>query len=134
MANLPNNAEELRSEILHLRRQNQNLQEQLSLHQRIIQEMRRALEAAQLLDAANQSRHLATKALDLQKEREGKLERLTRRERQVLKLISKGFTSRQIAEKLGISKLTIDTHRKNIQRKLEVSNTVELLKIAMHIT
>ena len=52
----------------------------------------------------------------------------------MLKLISKGFTSRQIAEKLGISKLTIDTHRKNIQRKLEVSNTVELLKLAMYFT
>ncbi len=132
MANLPNNAEKLRSEILHLRRQNQNLQEQLTLHQRIIQEMRRALDAAQLLDAANHSRQLAGKALDQQNARRERFERLTRRERQVLKLISKGLTSRQIAEKLGISKLTIDTHRKNIQRKLEVSNTVELLKLAMH--
>jgi len=117
---------------LHLRRQNQNLQEQLTLHQRIIQEMRRALDAAQLLDAANHSRQLAGKALDQQNARRERFERLTRRERQVLKLISKGLTSRQIAEKLGISKLTIDTHRKNIQRKLEVSNTVELLKLAMH--
>ncbi|GAB4260245.1 MAG: hypothetical protein Kow0027_27720 [Saprospiraceae bacterium] len=132
MANLSKNAEELRSEILHLRRQNQNLQEQLSLHQRIIKEMRRALDAVQLMDAENQSRHLANKALDTRNEKLEKLERLTRRERQVLKLISKGFTSRQIAEKLGISKLTIDTHRKNIQRKLEVSNTVELLKLAMY--
>lgn len=134
MANLPNNAEEMRSELLHLRRQNQTLQEQLSLHKHIIKQMKRAMEAARHLDL-NQSREVAEHAIatPLLTVNE-KIERLTRRERQVLKLILRGFTSKQMAEQLGISKLTIDTHRKNIQRKLGVSNTVELLKVAMNFS
>ncbi len=118
-----------------LRRQNQDLQEQLSLHQRMIEEMRKALEAARFMDAAISFGQLTGKALDQQPHQNKieKLERLTNRERQVLKLIGNGFTSRQIAGKLGISKFTVDTHRKNLQRKLEVSNTVELLKLAIHL-
>ena len=118
-----------------LRRQNQDLQEQLSLHQRMIEEMRKALEAAHFMDAAISFGQLTGKALDQQPHQNKieKLERLTNRERQVLKLIGNGFTSRQIAGKLGISKFTVDTHRKNLQRKLEVSNTVELLKLAIHL-
>lgn len=118
-----------------LRRQNQDLQEQLSLHQRMIEEMRKALEAARFRDAAISFGQLTGKALDQQPHQNKieKLERLTNRERQVLKLIGNGFTSRQIAGKLGISKFTVDTHRKNLQRKLEVSNTVELLKLAIHM-
>jgi DNA-binding CsgD family transcriptional regulator len=42
-----------------------------------------------------------------------------------------GFTSKEIADHLAISKLTVDTHRKHIQQKLGVTKQVELLKLAM---
>lgn len=133
MASVHNNAEELKSEILQLRRKNLDLQKQLTIYKGIIQELRMALYVVNQSKEDSDPRcqltngSLSAKNLNIA----GKYERLTRREKQVLKFISKGYTSRQIADQLGISKLTVDTHRKNIQRKLEVSNTVELLKIAM---
>ncbi|MBI1224881.1 MAG: hypothetical protein GC192_06555 [Bacteroidetes bacterium] len=60
-----------------------------------------------------------------------KIFKLTGREKEVLKLIVNGHTSKEIADELGISKLTVDTHRKHIQQKLGVSKQVDLLKLAM---
>ncbi|MCP9770719.1 DNA-binding response regulator [Lacihabitans sp. LS3-19] len=56
---------------------------------------------------------------------------LTRREKEVLILISDGFTNHQIAEKLFVSVLTVDSHRKNLLMKFEVNNTASLIKIAV---
>jgi DNA-binding NarL/FixJ family response regulator len=55
---------------------------------------------------------------------------LTRRELEVLKYISDGFTNPEIAEKLYISHLTVDSHRKNLILKLDAKNTASLIKIA----
>lgn len=52
---------------------------------------------------------------------------LTKREKEVVKLVSDGFTSGQIAEKLFVSPRTIDTHRANLMKKLKVKNSVELV-------
>ncbi|EAR15049.1 response regulator transcription factor [Robiginitalea biformata] len=56
--------------------------------------------------------------------------RLTRRERQVLELIAQGRTSQQIAESLKLSRFTIDTHRKNIHKKMGIRSNIGLLKAA----
>jgi len=56
---------------------------------------------------------------------------LTNREKEVLKLIAEGFTNQEIAEKLFISPLTVDSHRKNLITKLEARNTASLIKIAL---
>jgi DNA-binding NarL/FixJ family response regulator len=56
---------------------------------------------------------------------------LTRREMEVLKFISDGLTNNEIAEKMFISPLTVDSHRKNLLLKLEAKNTAALVKIAM---
>lgn len=56
---------------------------------------------------------------------------LTRREKEVLQLIAEGFTNNQIAEKLFISPLTVDSHRKNLLTKLNVNNTATLIKLAI---
>ena len=56
---------------------------------------------------------------------------LTRRERQVLMLITEGFTNKQIASKLYVDVTTIDSHRKNMLAKYGVSNTPALIKLAM---
>ncbi|MGN6246969.1 MAG: response regulator [Ginsengibacter sp.] len=56
---------------------------------------------------------------------------LTKREKEVLQLISEGLTNNQIAEKLFISPLTVDSHRKNLLTKLNVNNTASLIKLAV---
>lgn len=56
---------------------------------------------------------------------------LTKREKEILQLISEGLTNNQIAEKLFISPLTVDSHRKNLLTKLSVNNTASLIKLAV---
>jgi len=55
---------------------------------------------------------------------------LTTREVEILKLIAKEFSSRQIAEILFISERTVETHRKNILKKTGATNLVGLIKYA----
>ncbi|MCU0374613.1 MAG: response regulator transcription factor [Chitinophagaceae bacterium] len=55
---------------------------------------------------------------------------LTRREKEVLKLIADGMTNQQIAEKLYLSLHTVDSHRKNLLAKFNLSNTASLIKTA----
>lgn len=56
---------------------------------------------------------------------------LSTREREILQLIAKGHTSHQIADELFIGKSTVDTHRKNMIRKLGLSGAGELLRYAV---
>ncbi|WP_179345630.1 response regulator transcription factor [Winogradskyella ursingii] len=51
-----------------------------------------------------------------------KKETLTNREKHVLILIGNGMQNKAIASKLGLSKHTIETHRKNIRKKLNLNN------------
>jgi DNA-binding NarL/FixJ family response regulator len=56
---------------------------------------------------------------------------LTNREHEILELIVKGFTSKEIAQKLYISPRTVDTHRANLMEKLELNNIAELVRYAI---
>lgn len=56
---------------------------------------------------------------------------LTRREMEILKLICDGYSSKDISEKLFISINTVETHRKKILLKLNVKNTVGVVKYAL---
>ncbi|MCJ0743648.1 response regulator transcription factor [Pedobacter montanisoli] len=56
--------------------------------------------------------------------------RISRQEKEVIRLIIKGLTSKEIGEILFVSKTTVDTHRRNIYRKLEISNSSTLIKFA----
>ncbi|WP_376792665.1 response regulator [Thermoflexus sp.] len=58
------------------------------------------------------------------------VEPLTPRELEVLRLIAMGYTNRQIAEELGISVRTVETHRANLMGKLGLSSRVELVRYA----
>ena len=64
-------------------------------------------------------------------EEEESLPKLTRRELSVLALIAKGRTTNQIADKLFISPLTVETHRRNLMKKFNVSNAAALVKLAL---
>lgn len=79
------------------------------------------LAAAELVDMVTTGRTLE----------EDDYERLTAREKQVLKLLAEGKTSREIAKYLGISLKTAMTHRSNIMSKLNVHSRVELTKYAI---
>ena len=55
---------------------------------------------------------------------------LSPRELEIIQLISKGYTSKDISDKLFLSHHTINTHRKNILKKLDVRGTPELINYA----
>jgi len=56
---------------------------------------------------------------------------LSNREKEILSLISEGYTNPQIAEKIFLSQFTVDSHRKNLLAKLNVKNTATLIKFAV---
>ncbi len=61
----------------------------------------------------------------------GPVEPLTLREREVLKLIAEAYTNRAIGETLHLSEKTIESHRANLMRKLEMRDRVELVRYAI---
>lgn len=54
-------------------------------------------------------------------------ERFSRREREIIQLLAKGRSSKEIAELLFIADRTVDTHRKNLMEKAGVKNTAQLI-------
>lgn len=56
---------------------------------------------------------------------------ITRREREILKLVAEGYKNRQIADLLHISIKTVEKHRANIMRKLDLHNASELTAYAI---
>lgn len=56
---------------------------------------------------------------------------LTKREQEILGLIARGRTSLQIASQLKLSKHTVDTHRKNIHKKLGIKSNTGLVSYAL---
>lgn len=58
-------------------------------------------------------------------------EQLSARELEVLYGLARGQTNRQLAERLGISPKTVDTHRTTLLRKMQATNTASLLMAAM---
>lgn len=59
------------------------------------------------------------------------LETLTEREREVLQLLASGKTYQEIADTLFISVKTVDFHRTNLMRKLNLANRAELIQFAL---
>jgi len=58
-------------------------------------------------------------------------QKLTKREHEVLELITEAKNNKEIAKELYISDQTVGVHRKNIMRKLGVRNTINLIKFAL---
>ena len=56
------------------------------------------------------------------------VKKLSKREREIVGLIHQGFTSAEIAKKLFVSKMTIDTHRRNILHKTNSTNFIDLIQ------
>jgi DNA-binding NarL/FixJ family response regulator len=63
-----------------------------------------------------------------------KIQQLTKREIEVLKLVQKDYTTEQIAEALHLSFYTVETHRKNINQKLNFKNKQEFYDFLKELT
>lgn len=59
------------------------------------------------------------------------VESLTEREIEILKLISEGLSNKEIGDQLFISHRTVDTHRTNLLKKLNVHNIAGLIRFAL---
>jgi len=58
------------------------------------------------------------------------LNELTKREIEIIRLVAQGFSNNDIGKKLFISPRTVDTHRTNIMRKLDLHNVAEIVRFA----
>jgi DNA-binding NarL/FixJ family response regulator len=74
------------------------------------------------------SQELKQKAIGTKPEEDVKL---TKRELQVLELLAEGLTNKEIADKIFLSKRTVETHRKNLIDKTHCKNTSALIKYAI---
>lgn len=61
------------------------------------------------------------------------LQRLSNRELQVLNLVGRGVSSRDIASELGLSVKTVESHRQSVKRKLHLMTNAQLIKYAMNL-
>jgi DNA-binding NarL/FixJ family response regulator len=59
------------------------------------------------------------------------IETLTDREREILKLVAESHSTREIAQKLGISVKTVDNHRTNLMRKLDLHDVASLTRYSL---
>lgn len=64
-----------------------------------------------------------------QRELQGKFDLLSPRERQVAALVTRGLTSKEIAEELGISARTVEVHRARILEQLQCESSVEIARL-----
>lgn len=87
-------------------------------------------------DVAEGRQHFGTEVLaqiseEFAQVKQGQGPMLTKKESEVLKLIAQEFSNQEIAERLGCGIRTVDTHKRNLIRKLEVKNVVGLVKYAL---
>ena len=104
---------------------------QNSYNHAIIMELHRILTALCGLTGLNLEQENDKKSQKNKKTTERSRYNLTTREKQILKLIYQGDTSKRIAEKLYISKRTVESHRANILHKTNSRNTAELIHFAI---
>ncbi|MFC2101301.1 response regulator, partial [Bacteroidota bacterium] len=63
--------------------------------------------------------------------RKNDIQKLTPREKEVLKLVVEGLSNQEIADKLFVNIRTVETHKTNILQKLNLKNSVDLVKFAI---
>lgn len=71
------------------------------------------------------------KSAQNEEEDKNKIELLTNREIEILKLFADGYTNHEISDMLHISIRTVESHKTHIMQKLEMKSTVELIKFAL---
>lgn len=131
MVSRSDDTKKLEAELARLYAENEQLSAQLSYHQRIFQELQSSLSAIQLPGRDTVPSEPLDKLMqeNIRLRNQLKISKLSNRELEILHLIVKGLTSKDIAMHLTISKFTVDTHRKNLLQKLNVRTTAELIRL-----
>lgn len=93
----------------------------------LLQAVRAAREGSQFISRVFDARTIARCQQRAMRKGADGFDRLTKRERDVLQLVTEGLTSAQLAERLGISRRTAEAHRANIYKKLLVDSHGELI-------
>lgn len=83
------------------------------------------------LKSKQQDEQSVVKFIDQHKLLKERYDMLSKREKQILEYVSNEFTTQEIADKLLISKSTVDAHRKSMLKKLNVKNALGLTKYAI---
>ena len=89
--------------------------------------------AQQLLNSVDEARAVAITEEKQRSQRSlyrKRYEQLTRRELEIMNFIIRGDTNRKLAQRMGLSSRTVEIHRSNIMRKLEVASLPDLVRIA----
>lgn len=81
-------------------------------------------------ETASKVKNLNKFLTGIERNLEGMNEIFSKREKEVLELLAKGYSSRAIAEELSITERTVESHRKNLVTKAGVKNTVALVAFA----
>lgn len=76
---------------------------------------------------------LSTEIEPIMRQPESAIPKITQREHEVLRLMSTGKTTPQIAEQMFISPLTVESHRRNLLQKFKVSNSASLIHKATEL-
>jgi len=98
----------------------------------VVTAVRHVLDGKIYLNETVKEHILAQLTTDRSMNPKASLERLTDRELEVFRLIGKGFSTREIAEKLNLSIKTIGTYRERIKEKLNLKHATELVRCAVH--
>ncbi|HYL54907.1 MAG TPA: response regulator transcription factor [Gemmatimonadales bacterium] len=77
------------------------------------------------------AKHLIPEYLTRGSELPGDVDRLTRRQREILQLVAEGRTSKQIAQHLGLSVKTVERHRADVMQRLEIHDLAGLVRWAV---
>ena len=107
-----------------------------SASERLIQGIETVLKGEYFMDSSV-SHKVIEKLMEFP-EKEAKItdatyETLTSREQEIMVLLAQGHTNKQIAEKLFISPKTVENHRSNILRKLDLHSTLDLVRYAARL-
>jgi len=103
-----------------------------AFHNGAVDFLSKPVDEQDLIDAIQKAHRILARALDakaLQAENLALLSLLTAREREILERIALGFTSRQIADGLGLSPRTVDSHRAAIGLKLGTTSQAEMTRL-----
>jgi DNA-binding NarL/FixJ family response regulator len=107
-----------------------------STSKRLLQGMDAVLKGEYFMDSSVS--HMVVEKLMQFPKKEAKItdatyETLTPREQEIMALLAQGLSAKQIAEKLFISPKTVENHRSNILRKLNMHSTLELVRYAARL-
>jgi DNA-binding NarL/FixJ family response regulator len=103
-----------------------------SPHAELFRAIRAAASGGQYVDAAL-TQQLAASFATQQLKRTGRGVPITsERESEVLRLVAQGYTNKEIASRLNLSTKTIEVHKANAMRKIDLSGRIELLQYALH--